>query len=144
MVGLAEIEDQVRPAQIIGISAEVQHYSRQIRAEAGGDFPILTDVGAGYALSIGLAIFVDEDMSRMIEGAGWDVPLYQGGTSWVLPIPAVFVVGQDGIIVTRHVDPDYRRRMDLDQLVRSLDQFRDGVRSPIGSAEEIEERASLA
>jgi len=144
MVGLAEIEDQVRPAQIIGISAEVQHYSRQIRAESGGDFPILTDVGAGYALSIGLAIFVDEDMSRMIEGAGWDVPLYQGGTSWVLPIPAVFVVGQDGIIVTRHVDPDYRRRMDLDELVRSLDQFRDGVRSPICSAEEIQERASLA
>ena len=62
----------------------------------------------------------------------------------MLPIPAVFVVGQDGIIVTRHVDPDYRRRMDLDELVRSLDQFRDGVRSPIGSAEQIEERASLA
>lgn len=143
MVGLAEIEDRVRPARIVGISAEVQHYTRQIRAEAGGNFPILTDVGAGYALSIGLAIFVDEEMSRMIEGAGWDVPLYQGGPSWVLPIPAVFVVGQDGIIVTRHVDPDYRRRMDLDDLVRSLDHFGGLVGRPIGGAEQIEERACL-
>ena len=144
MVGLAEIEDQVRPAQIIGISAEVQHYSRQIRAESGGNFPILTDVGAGYALSIGLAIFVDEEMSRMIEGAGWDVPLYQGGTSWVLPIPAVFVVNQDGIIVTRHVDPDYRRRMDVEELVRSLDCFRDTAGRPVGGAEQVQERAGLA
>src|SRR5258708_19277041 len=33
MVGLAEIEDQVRPAQIIGISATLQHYTPQLRAE---------------------------------------------------------------------------------------------------------------
>jgi peroxiredoxin len=120
MVGLAEIQDDVGPAQIVAISSEIQQYTCALRAEAGARFPFLTDVGGGYALSINLAILVDEAMSAMIGGAGWDVPGYQGGTPWVLPIPAVFVVRQDGIIATRHVDPDYRRRMELDALLDAV------------------------
>ncbi|OQW80342.1 MAG: hypothetical protein BVN32_00195 [Proteobacteria bacterium ST_bin14] len=109
MVGLAEIEREAKPAQIVAISSEVQQYTRMLRAEAGAEFPFLTDVGGGYALSINLAIWVDEAMSGMI-----------GGTPWVLPVPAVFVVGQDGIIAARHVDPDYRRRMELDALLDAV------------------------
>lgn len=125
MAGLAEIEDRVAPAQVIGISAETQRFTRALQKEHGGRFPILSDVGAGYALSINLIVWVDEQMSRMIEGAGWDIPLYQGGTDWILPIPAVFVVRQDGTIAARHVDPDYRRRMELDDLLSGVDLVRE-------------------
>ena len=120
MVGLAEIEAAAAPAQIVAISAETQQYTRLLRAEACAGFPFLTDVGGGYALSINLAVWVDAEMSGMIGGAGWDIPAYQGGTPWVLPIPAVFVVRQDGVIAARHVDPDYRRRMELDALLDAI------------------------
>lgn len=120
MVGLAEIEQEAKPAQIVAISSEVQQYTRMLRAEAGAEFPFLTDVGGGYTLSINLAIWVDETMSGLIGGAGWDIPGFQGGTPWILPVPAVFVVGQDGIIAARHVDPDYRRRMELDALLDAV------------------------
>lgn len=120
MVGLAEIQHAAKPAQIVAISSEIQQYTKMLRAEAGAEFAFLTDVGGGYALSINLAIWVDEAMARMIGSAGWDIPGYQGGTPWVLPVPAVFVVGQDGIIAARHVDPDYRRRMELDALLDAL------------------------
>jgi peroxiredoxin len=122
MVGLAEIEEPAKPAQIVVISAETAEYTRALREEAGANFPFLSDVGGGYALSINLAIWVDEAMSAMIEGAGWDIPKYQGGGPWVLPVPSVFVVGQDGIITARHVDPDYRRRMELDDLLGAVAQ----------------------
>ncbi len=124
MVGLAEIQHEVKPAQIVAISSEIQQYTKALRAEAGAEFPFLTDVGGGYSLSINLAIWVDDEMARMIGGAGWDIPGYQGGTPWVLPIPAVFVVGQDGIIKARHVDPDYRRRMELDALIDAVELAR--------------------
>ncbi len=120
MVGLAEIQKDAAPAQIVAISSEIQQYTRALRTEADAQFPFLTDVGGGYALSINLAIWVDETMSGMIGGAGWDIPGYQGGTPWVLPVPAVFVVGQNGVIAARHVDPDYRRRMELDALLDAL------------------------
>ncbi len=38
----------------------------------------------------------------------------------MLPIPATFVVGTDGVIKARHVDPDYRRRMEIDDLLATL------------------------
>ena len=120
MVGLAEIQHKVKPAQIVAISSEVQQYTRALRAEAGAEFPFLTDIDGGYVLSINLAIWVDEAMSGMIGGAGWHIPDYHGGGPWVLPVPAVFVVGQDGVIVARHVDPDYRRRMELDALMDAI------------------------
>jgi peroxiredoxin len=115
-VGLAEVQEEIKPAQIIAISAETQAYTREIKAEAGAHFPFLTDFGNGYALSLGLAVWVDEAMSSLIGGAGWDIPKYQGHDGWILPIPSVFVVGQDGVIKSRHVDPDYRRRLELDDL----------------------------
>lgn len=40
--------------------------------------------------------------------------------SWNLPVPATFVVARDGTIAARHVDPDYRQRMAVDDLVAAL------------------------
>jgi peroxiredoxin len=115
--GLAEIQDDIKPVQIVAISAETEHYTRQIKAEAGARFPFLTDFGNGYALSLNLAVWVPDFMSSLIEGAGWDIPKYQGHDGWILPIPSVFIVGQDGLVKARHVDPDYRRRMELSDII---------------------------
>lgn len=120
MVGLAEIQDQIGAARMVSISAEQQQFTRKLREEAGARFPFLTDVDAGYALSINLAIWVDEFMASLIAGAGWDVPGYQGGQAWILPVPAVFIVDRAGVVRTRHVDPDYRRRMELDAIVAGV------------------------
>lgn len=118
---LARAAKSGTPVQIVAISAETQTYTKQLRTEAGADFPFLSDVDNGYALSLGVAIWVDDTMARMIAAAGWDIPAYQGSPGWVLPIPSVFVIGQDGLIVLRHVDPDYRRRLDLGTLLPDIE-----------------------
>jgi peroxiredoxin len=123
MVGLAEIQDKVSPAQIVAISSELQKYTRTLRQEASAGFPFLTDIDGGYALSINLAIWVDEFMAGLIASAGWDIPGYHGNGAWLLPIPAVFIVDEHGIVRTRHVDPDYRRRMELDAVVEGVCQL---------------------
>ena len=138
IVGVAEIEDQLRPARVVGISAETQRYTRKMRRLTNAGFPLLTDFGAGYALSINLAIWVSPRMSQMISGAGWDIPLYHGGGDWILPIPAVFVVEPTGRIAWRHVDPDYRRRVDLADLLRGVDELRDHRVLPVGRAEQVQ------
>ena len=120
MVGLAEIQDQLGSARIYAISAERQTYTRKLRAESGARFPFLTDLDGGYALSINLAIWVDEFMASLIDSAGWTVPAYQGGQAWILPVPSVFILDREGIVRTRHVDPDYRRRMEVDVLVAAV------------------------
>ena len=101
-----------------------------LKPEAGAGFPFLTDLDAGYALSINLAILVDERMAAMIAGAGWNIPAYQGGQVWIHPVPAVFIVDTDGIVRTRHVDPDYRQRMELDEIVAGAKSIRAARRAP--------------
>ena len=56
----------------------------------------------------------------MIAAAGFDVAKYQGNDSWMVPIPATFVVGTDGRVKARFVDPDYRKRMAIEDLLAAL------------------------
>jgi peroxiredoxin len=117
VTALAEIEHHARPAQIVAISPETEHYSRLLKAEAGARFPFLTDIGAAYTLSLNLAVWIDQTFSSAIARSGCDVPLYNRSDSWILPIPSIFVLSENGVITARHIDPDYRQRMEMQQLL---------------------------
>jgi peroxiredoxin len=107
-------------ARIVAIMPDRQQFAGEIKSESGAPFPILTDLDNGYALALNLAIWVGEEMERFIAEAGWDVPRFQGNSSWILPIPATFVVGEDGHVKARFVDPDYRKRMAIEDLLAAL------------------------
>jgi len=122
VLAMAEVHAQIEAAggKVVAIVPERQKFAASLRTEAQAPFPVLTDMDNGYALSLNLAIWVGAEMEKLIASAGWDVPHYQGNNAWLLPIPATFVVGTDGLIVARYIDPDYRQRMDIDALISSL------------------------
>jgi peroxiredoxin len=39
----------------------------------------------------------------------------------MLPIPATFVIARDGIVTARFIDPDFRRRMSVEELIAALE-----------------------
>ena len=71
----------------------------------------------GYALMLNLAFYVGDDKKKLMQIAGWNIVPYNGNNNWTLPIPATFVVGHDGIVKARHIDPDYRKRMDVEAIL---------------------------
>jgi peroxiredoxin len=107
-------------ARVVAITPETRKFAQRLNVDMGGAYPVLADLDNGYALSVNLAIWVDESMSSLIAGAGWDIPAYQNNDAWMLPIPAVFVLDRDGVVVARHVNPDYRERADIDEVIASL------------------------
>ena len=119
---LARIEERVNSTggQLIAITPERQVFTRQQKAEAGSAFMMLSDIDNGYALLLNLAIWIDDGMQGVLKGYGRDLSIYQGSPSWFVPIPATFIVARDGTITARFVDPDYSRRMDVDDLVAAL------------------------
>ena len=122
---LAQAQCEVEPlgAQIIAITPDVQRFSRVLKAQASlRPFPILTDIDNAYSMSLNLTIFVGLEMSKLMKGAGVELPRYQGNDAWMLPIPATFIVAQDGVIKARFIDPDYRRRMAIEDIVAALSQ----------------------
>jgi peroxiredoxin len=85
---------------------------------------VLSDIDHGYTLSLNLAIWIGEEMRRVFETIEIRLPDYQRSQAWLLPIPATFVVGRQGLITARFVDPDYTRRMDIDDLLAALAEAR--------------------
>jgi peroxiredoxin len=116
----AQSEIERNGSQIVAIMPDRQQFAETFKTESHARFPILTDMDNGYALSLNLVVWVGAEMERMIASAGRDIPSYQGNTSWMLPIPATFVVGTDARIKARFVDPDYRKRMGVEALLTAL------------------------
>ena len=106
----------------------------QFRSSTKSPFPVFTDVDHGYALSLNLAIWVGPDLKRLLSSFGRSVPDYQGNEAWMLPIPATFVVGRDGIVSACFIDPDFRRRMSVDELIAAF-------KPRIDSSEQPEDRS---
>jgi peroxiredoxin len=126
-IAMAEVENEIAElgGQVVAIVPERRKFTTALKNEAVANFPFLTDMDNGYALSLNLAIWVGAEMEALIGGAGWDVPSYQGNAAWILPIPATFVVDTDGIIVARYLDPDYRQRMEIDDLLAAIKRARE-------------------
>ena len=97
---------------------ETQKYAEQFKSESGAPFPVLTDLDNGYALSLNLAIWLGTEIQQLLSYQ--DLSDFHGNDGWVLPIPATFVVGRDGLVKARFVDPDFRKRMEIDDLLAAL------------------------
>jgi peroxiredoxin len=105
-------------AGVVAIMPETQEYAAKFKTEAGAPFAVLTDLDNGYALSLNLAIWLGAEIERLLSYL--DMAGFHGNDGWVLPIPATFVIGRDGMVKARFVDPDFRRRMAIDDLLAAL------------------------
>jgi peroxiredoxin len=117
---VSQAMDRIEAAggQVVAITPEVQAFAQQFKAEAGVRFPVLSDLDNGYALSLNLAIWLGAEIKALLSYQ--DMASYHGNDGWVLPIPASFVVGRDGKIKARFIDPDFRNRMEIDDLIAAL------------------------
>jgi peroxiredoxin len=119
---LAQVQDRIAAAggTLAAITPERQAFTRKHKAEAGAAYPVLSDIDNGYALSLNLAIWVGGELRGYLESFGRNLPEFHGNQAWVVPVPATFVIGRDGLVKARFVDPDYRRRMDTEALVQAV------------------------
>lgn len=107
-------------ARMVAIVPDREQFAAEMKSDAQATFPILSDMDNGYAMSLNLAIWVGSEMEDYIRARGHALPRFQGNDSWMLPIPATFVVGRDGRIAARFVDPDYRKRAAIEDLIEAV------------------------
>ena len=119
-LALAGPDIRAASGQIVAIVPDRQRYAAAVRAEAEAEFPVLTDMDNGYAMSLNLVFWVGEEMRSFMGAAGLDLAEYQGNELWMVPVPATFVVGRDGLVRARFVDPDYRRRMTIESMLAAF------------------------
>jgi peroxiredoxin len=125
----AQAELARQGAQVVSIMPERSEYTRTVRSLTGDTVTVLSDIDNGYALTLDLVIWLGESVRGLYQQFGLDIERYQGNGMWFVPIPATFVLDRRGKVVARKVDPDFRTRMDLDDILaalRSAQTTRDG------------------
>jgi peroxiredoxin len=113
-----------RGASVIAISPQTAPNSRRSQRENKLGFPILSDAKAEVANAFGIRFALPGYLVEVYKGFKNDLPLINDDPSWVLPMPARYVIGTDGIIAYAEVNPDYTQRPDPSELLPVLDRMR--------------------
>jgi peroxiredoxin len=119
-IAAAHAEARRLGGQIVSIVPERAQFSKKMTTDYKLPFPVLSDVDLSYALSLGLVYWIGAEMKAIYDKVGVDLANYQGNGNYFLPLAATFVVAADGIVADRHVDPDFRNRMDIERMLAAL------------------------
>jgi peroxiredoxin len=97
-------------ASLVGISPQSPDHSSNVQVNNALGFPVLSDVGSHVARQFGVAYSEPAEMAELHNSFGVKLSDFNGGEGETLPIPATFVLRQDGTIAWVNADFDYMKR----------------------------------
>ena len=103
--------------QLIAVSADrVEKLAETMQKDSLG-YTLLSDSKSTAAQAFGLAFRVEESTVERYKKNKMDLEEASGERHHILPVPAVFIVGTDGVVKFEYVNPNYRVRIDPDVLL---------------------------
>ncbi len=109
-------------ATLIAISPMTPKQADFMRDQHKLMFPILSDEGNQIAALFGVAYLVPKYQQELFSTVFINLPFIDGEDSWTLPLPATFVIGQDGIIKYAWANEDYTLRAEPFDVIRSISE----------------------
>ena len=109
-------------ATLVAISPQVPDGSLTESEIAKMEFMVLSDQDAKIASEYGVTWEVPEFLlDHMRIDRQLDLVQINNGNGLILPIPATFVIGKDGLIKWSYVNVDYRTRSEPDDIIKALE-----------------------
>ncbi|WP_341963924.1 peroxiredoxin-like family protein [Pseudomonas sp. RC10] len=109
-------------ANVVAISPQTPTTSRKSIQENAVTFPILSDLKNVVAGQFGLNQAIPEYLHELYHMLDVSPFAEVGSHSNVLPIPARYVIAEDGVIVHADINPGYTQRIELLDLLPALCQ----------------------
>jgi peroxiredoxin len=109
-------------ASLVAISPQTAPNSRKSVRQNKLGFPILSDVKGKVGAAFGLRFHLPDYLVELYKQLKNDLPTFNDDPSWTLPMPARYVIGQDGVILYSEVNPDYTRRPEPEDMIPVLQQ----------------------
>jgi peroxiredoxin len=108
-------ETRERGPLIVAISPQLPRQNDFTVQQHNLTFPVLSDVGSEVAALFGITYMVTPEMQAHYRSILINIPFVngdQGENTWRLPLPATFVISQDGKILFAEAHADHRVRPD--------------------------------
>lgn len=111
----AELEQMGFDIWFISIDRPELLYDSLEQPEIG--YTVLSDAKLDATRAFGLAFRVPDELVQKYLTFDIDLEAASGETHHVLPVPATFIIGADGVIQFQFVNPDYKVRLHPDVLL---------------------------
>ena len=89
----------------------------------GLDYTILSDADMNMGMAYGLAFLVPDDTISRYKSRDWDLDKSSMEKHKALSVPAVYIIGKDGVIAFSYVNPDYRVRIPAADVKAAVDKI---------------------
>ncbi|MCU7845148.1 MAG: AhpC/TSA family protein [Candidatus Thiodiazotropha sp. (ex Monitilora ramsayi)] len=107
-------------ARLIGMAPETPDKAELTSLHHELEIDILSDQGNLVSERLGLVYELPEVLRPIYQSLGIDIPAYNGDLSFTLPIPATYIVRQDGVIAYAFINADYTQRMEPSEIVTQV------------------------
>lgn len=116
---LAQFKTQ--SAQLIAISPQLPDETLSTTQKNELEFDVLSDVSNRVAEQFGLLFTLDERIQALYTQFGIDFEHYYGDKSFKLPLPATYVINQEGVITYTFLNEDYTLRAEPIDIMAALE-----------------------
>jgi peroxiredoxin len=123
---LKQLEDSLsfikdKGATLIAVTPEKPENISKTISKTKASYPVLFDEGLKIMKAFDVAFAVDSSMINIYKKYGIDFTDANGKINGAnLPVPAVYIINQQGVIIYRHFDPDYKQRASVQDILAHL------------------------
>ena len=115
---LSKIND--KKVSLVAISPQSPDNSLTVIEKHNLTFEVLTDKDNTFAKQLGIIFELQDFVLPFYNALGINLSSFNKNDDNSLPIPAVFVVNENGIIIYKFADVNYMNRIDIDELLNTL------------------------
>lgn len=107
-------------ATLLAISPQTPDHSMRTAEDNQLAFAVLSDSNLEAANGFELAFTLPPELVSFYGSVGTDIPVLNGNGLWVLPVPATYVIDEEGRIRFAHIEEDIRKRAEPADVLRVI------------------------
>lgn len=115
---LSEIKN--KNAFLVAISPQSPDHSLTMIEKNNLEFEVLTDTDNRLAEKLGIAFQLQDFVLPYYKALGINLEDYDKNKGNTLPVPAVFVIDENGYVIFRFLDVNYMNRINIEELINVL------------------------
>jgi peroxiredoxin len=107
-------------ALLVAVGPQAERQSDFMAGQHGLPFPVLWDQGNKVAEQFGLVWNIPNYLQSYYRSILVNIPFVNGDNTWRLPLPATYVIAQDGRILFAEAHADFRVRPEPEEVLATL------------------------
>lgn len=107
-------------ARVVAITPETLASAEKAVEKTSATFSVITDTERNIMKSYKVLYTVPQNVLGALEGYGINLTESNGKSDNVLPVPATYVIGQDGKVKFVHYDENYKQRAPVEEIIANL------------------------